>query len=76
MDPPHANLLNLPGQSVSTIITTYSSQSQEKGIKFCEHKEELQVYSSTYNTALCNDCYFEKQAEWGTTLTLKQASAK
>ena len=34
------------------------------------------MYSSTFNTALCNDCYFEKQAEWGTTLTLKQASNK
>ena len=60
MEPPHANLLNLPGQSVSTLNPTHSFLIQEKGIKFCEHKEELQVYSSTYNTALCNDCYFEK----------------
>lgn len=48
----------------------------DTGIKFCdnEHKDELQVYSTSYNTALCNDCYFERQKEWGTTLTLKQAS--
>ena len=26
------------------------------------------------NTALCNDCYFENTAQWGKTLTLKQAS--
>ena len=46
----------------------------QAAIKFCEHKEELAVYSSQHNTALCNDCYFENQGNWGKTLTLKQAS--
>ena len=43
-------------------------------IKFCEHTDELQVYSSSHNTALCNECYFENSEHWGKTLTLKQAS--
>ena len=43
-------------------------------IKFCEHTDELQVYSSSHNTALCNECYFENADHWGKTLTLKQAS--
>ena len=47
-----------------------------EGIKFCEHKDELLVYSFTYNTALCNDCYFEKKDSWGQVSTLKQSSNK
>lgn len=43
-------------------------------LKFCEHVDELLLFSSAHNTALCNDCYFENPSKWGKTLTLKQAS--
>ena len=31
----------------------------EKAIESCEHKDELQLFASQHNTALCNECYFE-----------------
>ena len=46
----------------------------EKAIESCEHKDELQLFASQHNTALCNECYFENQEHWGKTLTLKQAA--
>ena len=46
----------------------------QEQIKFCEHKDDLTVFSAQQNTALCNDCFFENPTNWGKTLTLKQAS--
>jgi hypothetical protein len=37
----------------------FYKQCSDQSIKFCEHSDELQVYSSSHNTALCNECYFE-----------------
>ena len=43
----------------------------DEEIKFCEHMDELQVYSITHNTALCNECFFANVDHWGKTLTLR-----
>ena len=63
------NMNIMPVSNQPLLITVQ----MELEIKSCnqEHVDELQLYSTLHNTALCNECFFENQEHWGKTLTLK-----